>query len=178
MNSSIPSTLKTVALSAILLVLASGPVHAQTTWLGGADLKWSNASIADDPEDAGKTVLRWTGAGKGGALATVPAEKDWSGCNALSFRMFANEADGHDIMVVCQSDPEGMVGNYYSKKIRIDWKGWKTITIPFKSFGKDRSPIGWNCITRFLIHSKGWEIEPNPHAEYYIDAVKTVGVAK
>ena len=67
----------------------------------------------------------------------------------------------------------------YFKKIKIDWKGWKVITIPFAEFGVSRNVMGWSCITRFSICSNGWGCVPNPNAEYYIDDVKLVdGVEK
>jgi hypothetical protein len=44
MNSSVPSPLRTVVLSAILFVLVSGLVHGQTTWVGGSDLNWSTGA--------------------------------------------------------------------------------------------------------------------------------------
>jgi len=137
---------------------------------------WSNTKLHVAPdENAENSVLFWAGASKGAGLYTVPADKDWSAYTAISFKMYANEADGHEIMVVCESNPEGAgEGNYYFKRIKIDWKGWKTITIPFAEFGVSRSVLGWSSITGFSICSNGWGCEPNPHAEYYIDAVKLV----
>ncbi|MFA6176163.1 MAG: hypothetical protein WC765_06265 [Phycisphaerae bacterium] len=44
MNSSAPSTLRTVVLYATLFVLVSGLVYGQTTWVGGSDLNWSTAA--------------------------------------------------------------------------------------------------------------------------------------
>jgi len=138
----------------------------------------SSAEVKADPENADNKALFWFGANKGSGLTAVPADKNWSTGAALSFKMYTNEADGHEIMIVCESNPEGTEGNYYFKKIKIDWKGWKTISIPFKEFGVSRNVIGWTCITRFMIATKGWGCEPNPNAEYYIGDVKLLEAAE
>lgn len=134
----------------------------------------SSAKVKADPENADNKALFWFGANKGSALTAVPEDKDWSAYTAISFKMYTNEADGHEIMITFDSNPEGTQGNYYFKKIKIDWKGWRTITIPLKNFEVSRNVIGWSCITRFSICTKGWGCEPNPAAEYYIDDVKLV----
>ncbi len=138
----------------------------------------SSAEVKADPENAEHKALFWFGANKGSGLTAVPADKDWSAYTAFSFKMYANESDGHEIMIVCESNPEGSQGNYYFKKIKIDWKGWKTITIPFTEFKVSRNVIGWNCIYRFSICTKGWGCEPNPNAEYYIDDITLVSSAE
>lgn len=138
----------------------------------------SSAEVKADPENADNKALFWFGANKGSGLPAVPADKDWSAYTAFSFKMYANEADGHEIMITCDSNPEGSQGNYYFKKIKIDWKGWKTITIPFTEFKVSRNVIGWNCIYRFSICTKGWGCEPNPNAEYYIDDITLVSSAE
>jgi hypothetical protein len=140
---------------------------------------WSSTEIKVDPENPNNKALLWVGAVKGSALYTTPTEKDWSKYTALSFRIYVAEADGHEIMVVCESNPEGTQGNYYFKRIKIDWKGWKSINIPFSEFGISRNVIGWNTITLFYIGNNGWGCLPNPKAEYYIDDVKLLeGTAK
>ena len=137
-----------------------------------------SAEVKADPENADNKALFWFGANKGSGLTAVPADKDWSAYTAFRFKMYANEADGHEIMITCDSNPEGSQGNYYYKKIKIDWKGWKAISIPFKEFGVSRNVIGWTCITRFMIATKGWGCEPNPNAEYYIDDITLVSSAE
>ncbi len=145
----------------------------------GKQAAWYSAEIKADPENADNKVLFWFGANKGGQLTMVPLDKDWSKSTSLCFKMYTNDVDGHEIMIACDSNPEGTQGNYYFKKIKIDWKGWKVITIPFAEFGVSRNVMGWSCITRFSICSNGWGCVPNPNAEYYIDDVKLVdGVEK
>ena len=139
---------------------------------------WFSTEIKSDPENADNKVLFCVNAAKGGGPYMTPADKNWSTSAVLSFKMYTNEADGHEIMIVCESNPEGTEGNYYYKKIKIDWKGWKTISIPFKEFGVSRNVIGWTCITRFMIATKGWGCEPNPKAEYYIGDVKLLEAAE
>lgn len=76
-------------------------------------------------------------------------------------------------MITCGSDnKDSKGGDYYLKKIKIDWKGWKTFTIPFKIFGKTRKPLGWNQIDYLYFNFKGWGIKHNPNGKYYFDDIK------
>jgi hypothetical protein len=91
----------------------------------------------------------------------------------LTFRIYSAKADGHSFIVVCDSNrAETKGGDYFYKKIKINWKGWKTFVIPLGKFGKSRKPMGWNNISQVVFHNNGWGMKPNKEAKYYIDDLK------
>jgi len=143
----------------------------------GKQPAWDGTEIKADPENTDNKVMLWVR----DTIDTSPSDKDWSKYIALSFKMYSAEADGYGIIIGCDSNPEGTSGNYYLKKITVDWKGWKTITIPFAEFAVFRSSdvVGWKWIPRLTMFTKGWGVEQrNPKAEYYIDDVKLVETEK
>jgi Carbohydrate binding domain (family 11) len=127
-----------------------------------------------DPIKPKNMVGDFTGAAVGRTFGIVPADKDFSNYKALSFRIYAKDAQGAQLMLALTSDPEGKRGNYYYKKIKIDWDGWKTFTIPFDKLGVSRKPVGFNSITAINFHSRGWGIEPMKTAKLFIDDIKLI----
>ena len=127
-----------------------------------------------DPDDPANMVGDFSGGAIGKVLSITPANKDFSNYKALSFRLHARNADGGFLMFVLTSDPEGKRGNYYYKKIKIDWDGWKTFTIPFEKLRVSRQPVGFNFITAINFNSRGWGIKPVATAKYLIDDVKLI----
>jgi len=133
-----------------------------------------NTQTRLDPEntDTDNRVASWTPGEKMRDLTIVPDDKDWSRFSGISLRIHVNEVESHELVVICDSNPEGATDyNYFFTKIPIDWKGWKTVVIPFESFTKARSPAGWNKITCLKIQNYGWGSEPNPDAKYDFDDV-------
>ncbi len=129
----------------------------------------------DDPEDAGRKVGSWKGAPKGFRFPVSGEELDLSGYTALGLRLYSAEADGHGIVILADSNEAG-AGNYFSKKITVDWKGWKTLVIPFDEFKTTRKPAGWGKIDKIHLANNGYEgTKFNPDAVYYVDEVKAVG---
>jgi len=133
----------------------------------------SGVKITVDPEDATNQVAFWADAVKGGRFPVSRAEKDFSKFKAISMRFYSAEADHHGLSIQCFSDEGADKGNYFHKELTIDWKGWKTIVIPFEDFATTRKPAGWNKITQILISNSGYgNMTPDENAKYYIDDVK------
>ncbi|MCF6175576.1 MAG: hypothetical protein L3J71_07400 [Victivallaceae bacterium] len=127
-----------------------------------------------DPVKPKNMVGDFTGAAAGKTFRIVPVDTDFSNYKALSFRLYAKDAQGAQLMLALTSDPEGKRGNYYYKKIKIDWDGWKKITIPFDKLGVSRKPVGFNLITAINFNSRGWGIEPMKTAKLFIDDIKLI----
>ncbi len=127
-----------------------------------------------DPVKAKNMVGDFTGAAVGRTFGLVPTDKDLSVYKALSFRIYAKDAQGAQLMLTLTSDPEGKRGNYYYKKIKIDWNGWKKFTVPFDKLAVSRKPIGFNSISAINFHSRGWGITPMKTAKLFIDDIKLI----
>lgn len=141
--------------------------------LNNAVKKLTVKTVAD-PVKPKNMVGDFTGAAKGKTFSIFPANVDFSSSKALSFRIYAKDTKGTQLMLALVSDPKGKRGNYYYKKIKIDWDGWKTFIVPFDKFGVSRKPVGFNFITVINFHSRGWGIEPVETAKLFIDDIKLV----
>lgn len=165
-----------VFLSALTLAKAAG-AHAadeagEDQLLFDGSQKLSGVTIAADPDDAGNDVASWTGATKGHRLALVQKTIDLSAQEALSFRFYSAQADGHGIVIICDSNEPGGEGSYYHVKFVVDWEGWKDVVIPLSAFSSSRTPAGWQKIDKILFANSGYHgTKPNPEANYLIDDV-------
>jgi carbohydrate binding protein with CBM11 domain len=150
--------------------------HCDEVLFDGKVGKIKNTSLIANPDDTENIVAAWTNAERKSNIALAPENIDWSKYNTLSFRMYSANAENSQIMVICESNIEESRGNYYFKKLTVDWTGWKTIVIPFKDFGKSRKPVGWNHITSFKLYNHGWGLKPVKGSEYYVDDIKLITV--
>jgi len=65
--------------------------------------------------------------------------------------------------------------DYFGTSLAIDWTGWKTITLPLKSFGASRQPIGWNYITYLSLSATYGDRTPSADLKLALDDVTLVG---
>lgn len=168
----------TLASLAAFTLLSGGAALADPAIIfDGAKNSLVNSSIVPDPDNSANLTGRWNPkAGGGWGMNITPELKDWSNFDTVSFRMYSAKADNHEMMFSIASDPEDSKGNYYFKRIKLDWTGWKSFSFPFASLGKSRNPIGWNKIDMITFNFKGWGMTPNPDAVYHIDDI-TVSAA-
>lgn len=138
----------------------------------------THCTITTDPENADNKVALWKNTKKGRDLRITPANEDWSKFNTLSIRIHSSKANGQQLMITLTSDPKDMKGNYYYRKIKVDWTGWKTIVIPFKKMGTSRKPLGFESIQRLTFNCKGWGIEPLIDTVLHLDDVMAITVKK
>ena len=136
--------------------------------------KLSGVKISNDPELETNKVAYWENAPKGFRIAMLSKQADLSKYKALSFRFYSKDADGHSVTVLVDSN-ESTKGNYFSKVIKINWQGWKTVTIPFEDFSITRDVVGWNKVDKILFANSGYGAgKANKAAVYYIDDIKAL----
>ena len=68
--------------------------------------------------------------------------------------------------------------DYYSRKLALDWAGWKHFRLAKADFGPSRKPIGWHWISYLAVNASGWGETPNPNAVLYLDDIRLVGKDK
>jgi hypothetical protein len=153
--------------------LASG---AERVIFDGTKAAMKFTKLQADPENAANMVAIYACPQKGYAITCqIKTGNDWTGFQALSFRMYSAEADGHGMAITCISDTNVTKGtDYFVKTIKFNWKGWKTFVVPFKSFGNARKPVGWKQISHLNFNFSGWGFKANPEAKYYLDDVKLI----
>lgn len=134
---------------------------------------WSGAEASSDNAKKGKYSAKWVGVEKGSTMSIADIPRDWTQYNLISFWAYSEVANNAKIVFNCVSENEETEGgDYFHFQIPIDWKGWKKFEIPFSSFTKARTPIGWNRINKVEFYSKGWGIEPKDNTVLYFDDMK------
>ena len=155
-------------------VAATATMHVPAVVLFDGTQRISGMKLATDPQSPDNKVAFWEGAPKGFRLALSTGATDLSEYNALRFRFHSAEADNHGIVILCDSNGS-TEGNYYHKKFVVDWKGWKTICIPFDDFDATRKPVGWHRITKIQLANSGYGgTKPNEDAHYCVDDVEAI----
>ncbi|WP_419643228.1 carbohydrate binding domain-containing protein [Victivallis vadensis] len=129
--------------------------------------EWKIAKIVEfDGAPAVEPALTGWGA------SVIPANRDWSGYDAVVFDMYSERANRENFMVTADSNPEGKNGNYYMTRLPVTWTGWKTVVLPFRNFTPSRAPVGWNRIDAFYFSTKGYGLTPEPGGKVYIRNIR------
>ncbi len=134
--------------------------------------KWAGVTLARDPVQTGIASAEWRGAGAGGMAKLDPAPADWSQYNVLAFGLHSSTAQERQIILVAVSTEDGKPWSYFIHKIKVDWRGWRTVRIPFAKFGRARTPKGWQAIDSLCFYSRGWDIEPLKGSVIHLDNVR------
>lgn len=134
--------------------------------------KWSGIEAVSNPVKTGKVSGRFTGPERGtqGRLTAPPG--DWSAYNVLAMEMHSAVANDAAIILTLTSKNENDAGDYFIHTLKVDWKGWKTVRIPFSSFGSARSPKGWNSIDAINFNFRGWNHEPKADTRLAVDNMR------
>ncbi len=108
-------------------------------------------------------------------FGSVP--RDWTGYERLDLWLYADGSEGNQYEVVINTDyGADNSWNYFRSDQRIDWEGWKKISLPLDKLTITRNP-GWEKVTSFELRSTGWEMNPNGcvGSLYIADASITAG---
>ena len=65
--------------------------------------------------------------------------------------------------------------DYFATRIRVDWTGWKELTLPLKAWHSARKPIGWHYINSLSFSSTYGNRTPSPETTLVFDDVSLVG---
>lgn len=130
---------------------------------------WQGGKIVDAPIKQGQAALRWANHLKRPSIKCLKAPKDLSACNTMSFWLYSEHADSTTFIILFESRYDKNVFSYYSKKITVNWTGWKQCVLPFTSFAENRAPAGWNKIDNIVFTAKGWNQHPTDEPVWILD---------
>lgn len=65
--------------------------------------------------------------------------------------------------------------DYFVTRIKVDWTGWKEVTLPLKSWNAARKPVGWHHINYLGFSSTYGDRTPSAETLLVFDAVELVG---
>ncbi|AZB42694.1 hypothetical protein CEF21_10540 [Bacillus sp. FJAT-42376] len=110
------------------------------------------------------------------AVQSTAIPKDWSRYDKLEFWMYSEKATGTTIYPILDSDDPATEGfDYFLTGLKIDWTGWKQVSIPLKDFTPSRQPLGLTTVKKLTFHSFWYSDQPpNPETAVYFDDMKLV----
>ena len=143
----------------------------------------------------GRTSLKaahWLNLPNVPTIHTTDVPQNWCGKAAVNLDLYTAKNLGEIITVgVANNIPDDPkvfhVNDYFLARIRVNWSGWKTISIPLNSFtmvrrsnawkpevpfscGQDAS-ISWDRVSGLYLFSKIFNYQPHPSSEIYIGKV-------
>ena len=65
--------------------------------------------------------------------------------------------------------------DYFAARIKIDWTGWKEITLPLAEWSKARKPVGWHYIANLRFSASYGDRSPSRDTSLTFDDVELVG---
>ena len=138
------------------VIFAQGNVHGKL-------------SIATLAELEKQKVIKPDLAGWG--MKIIPEKTDWSDCRALAFDLYSIRS-GQDIVAITINSPQTEKRGHYSLfKLPINWKGWKTVVIPFRQFRPSGAP-DWKRIVSLNLTPKGYGLTPQKGGAIYLKDIR------
>lgn len=127
--------------------------------------------LVTEPVKDGEHAIQWSQHAENTSLSCLASPTDLSAFNVMSFWLHSSHANGETFMIIVESRREEDAFSYYSKKVTVDWTGWKQVTFHYRSFGKARRPAGWNQVDRIRFTSSGWNQRPQNEATWVFDGL-------
>lgn len=126
--------------------------------------------ITADQTKEGKTSGLWDNLVRYPTLATADVPHDWSQAKNLSLWIHAAAPTGDVITLGIRSDNPATAGkDFFLYSFRIDWTGWKLVSLPLNAFEAYQKPLGWNKVDAVYFFAKAFGHQPNPYTVLHLD---------
>ena len=117
--------------------------------------------------------IRWHHGRSTGADNIFQFARDLSEFKTLRFNLHSKSATYSTFVLILASENSKTQGpDYYSTKINVNFKGWKTIEIPLTDMRTSREPTGWHHIQSRKLRANGYDQTVNANTDLVIDGVK------
>ena len=130
---------------------------------------WRGGTVVASPKKTGDAAIKWEKHTTTPSLECLQAPTDLSAFNVMSFWLHSSHASNATFMIIVESIREKDVFSYFSKKVTVDWTGWKRLELHFRSFGRARTPAGWDKIDRIRLTASGWNQSPTDEPIWVLD---------
>ncbi|MBN2450245.1 MAG: discoidin domain-containing protein [Lentisphaeria bacterium] len=130
---------------------------------------WSGGVVVSEPRRSGAGAMRWERHEQNPGLECRLAPLDLSAFNVMSFWLHSSHANDATFMIIAESRDDENVFSYYSRKVRVDWTGWRRLEVHFQSFGAARGPVGWHRVSRLRFTAGGWDQHPTNESVWVLD---------
>jgi hypothetical protein len=141
--------------------------------------------VVDAPGRSGQRAGRWLNHPRYPTISTTDVPTDWSGSAALVLDVYSARATRERVTVGVRSDnPATFAADFLSATIKVDWTGWKRVTLPESSFRalqasaevsgmlRNNKPLGWKKITELRLLTTVYGNHPHPATDLSIGLIR------
>ena len=135
---------------------------------------WRGGEASTEHVAEGQQSIRWRFADESNQLRLDDIPHDWSAYNALAFDVYSEKAtDSRFWLLLPSENPETEGPDYFSLSLRLDFEGWRHFIFSFDEIGMARTPLGWQAVESFRLHS-AWapDMVVDPEAVVYVDNIR------
>ena len=144
--------------------------HLERTSLAQLD---QGLRITGDKVKQGESAGRWRHLERFPTVAARLPQLDWSEFNRITVEVYADQATGDLITLGLRSDNARTPHrDFFTASFPVDFRGWKTVRLPFADFGTIGSPVGWQQIDAVYFFAKADGRHPNPYTALFLDAIR------
>lgn len=113
----------------------------------------------------------WGNQTKNTKISFDDVPRDFSRYIQLEMWIYSAKATNSDFIILLNCDQaESSGASYYYIMNRVDWQGWKSLTVSISSLNVSRS-AKLTQVNNISFCSNGWDMVPNAETELYIDSI-------
>ena len=148
-------------------LVVSDMEEQQWPWLG---LERDEAQAKE-----GRYAGKWADTKKTPFIRITRIPHDWTTLEALTFWCYSAVANNAPLKLLLYSDDPGTEKtDCYGFLLRVDWQGWKFLTVRKEQFSPNHSLVGWRKIDCLTIGADGWGLKALPDTCLWLDEVRLV----
>jgi hypothetical protein len=131
---------------------------------------WPLKSTSELPPPGKRRSTSWPDTTAQGYTMTTAVPSDWSAYRHLHLWLHSASANNALLAVNVGSQNEQTQGDdcYRLPLLRLDWEGWKEVTLDLRKCTQSLQPVGWNAITYLQLVAKGYGATPVPGTKLHI----------
>ncbi|MBG89322.1 MAG: hypothetical protein CMO80_20835 [Verrucomicrobiales bacterium] len=134
---------------------------------------WSGAVMDPYRKRSWPAGARWSH-GKTHAVDNVFTDPvDCSRFKSVAFDVYSERVTDSTFVMIFSSENEATEGpDYYSVKVPVDFKGWKSFEYTLNEMRTSRKPKGWHFIRSVKMRANGYSQNPDPSTELVFDGIR------
>ena len=133
---------------------------------------WEGTTMDPDIHRVWPAGLRW----HHGTTAKVDRKflnpQDWSAYQTLAFNLYSERNTGSSfVLIIASENDETEGGDYFSLKVPIDFRGWKSVKVPLADLRVSRQPVGFGKIDAVKLRADGYSQTVAPDTVVVLDGL-------
>lgn len=118
------------------------------------------------PGRDGGLAGRWLDHPRYPTVHTTDVPADWSQAEALVWQVHSAKATNERVLIgVLCDNPATHAQDFRVATIRVDWTGWRELSLPLARFSVLGDPLGWDRVSGLHLFTKVFHWQPHPETE-------------